>query len=581
MGSWHLFGDNLAALTEGRYYFASKGTPHYPNQHNLWSREWLDQNWTNVVSLGEDLDAKHTWYNGASPPVQPRVTLAGSADCIRDGERYALRLVRGDQGLLNGFPRACFTNADVRDAWMTISAIDRCPVQKLFAWIIWRMYADDAAGIAAVYQDWIGPGRDVRFVPATATLPAISAVVDPTFTICVLDGTRNFQTWALHAFDALESPRNMGIFGTALFWYNTSTYVIDQLEAMPIVNDAPILLVGHSYGAIVAALVAARIRAARPNQTIALLTFGMPKPGDARLIALLARMTSFHLVNNHDTITLLPPELPQLLTLIPWLGPAVVNLWSGWERPNNVTVQDGDGNLANRPADEPDTAQLLFLVSQALSHQSLDARFGHQIEEYWRRLERRCPLAQWPINEPVNDEVQSILGWKFDGGTKRENRTAAIAFDGGDGPTFSSKAAVAFGGAGALGVPGGEAAAIAFDGAGLVSVVPGATCPDGPTITLGVEYTFSLTSPANHWFKFPAANGQQYHVKITLNSGLGVSASVTTGTCGSPTFQFVVAQPGTACNTFTPGSDTTAMIQVSTLIGTVSYTIVADTGACP
>lgn len=113
-------------------------------------------------------------------------------------------------------------------------------------------------------------------------------------------------------------------------------------------------------------------------------------------------------------------------------------------------------------------------------------------------------------------------------------------------------------------------------------IVPGATCGDAPEIAMDTDYSFDIASgPGSQWFKFPATSGTQYHVKITLNSGSGFSAAVTTGTCASPTFRFAL-NTLTTCDSYTPGSDTTFMVQVSPgLMGTSNYTINAGTGACP
>jgi len=631
-GEWHLFGDNADAKSGGRYYFAPLGTPHYPGFHNVWSKNWLDQNWRNEVTLGEDLEAKQLWYNGAAPAVLPRATRAGSAACIANGERYALRLVNGAPALMNGFPSACFTQADVRDAWMQIAAIDRCAVQKLFAWILTRMYENNSAAILDVYQQWLGNLGTVTFTPVANSFPALSIVTDPNFTICVCDGTRFFQQFALQAWQSLDSPQNFGILGTMLLWYNASTYVIEQLEARGVTAAAPILLVGHSYGAVVASIVAARLRFANPDLSISLLTFGMPDPGDARLIALMNRCRQIHLVNDVDTVTILPPDFTSLQIIVPLLGPFILGLWGGWERPTNAFEQNADGVLIPRPPTQVDTFLLGFLVSQAISHQTLNAFTGHRIETYFNRIERRCPFVEWPIPAPVNEEINAVLGVRFGGGGLEGNAKAKLKFGGGHFPFVNAAAAIAFDGGGevkkAYGAPaalelggggelaGLEAASIAFDGGGdlggleaaalaldgggqlggleaaalalggegevLTPLTPGATCSAAPVVTLGTDYTFSIASGVTHWFKFPATSGVQYKVRCTVNSGSISSVTVTTGTCGSPTFQFILNPPFLSCNTFTPGANTDGMIAVAgPLMGTGNYTIHANTGSCP
>jgi len=182
----------------------------------------------------------------------------------------------------------------------------------------------------------------------------------------------------------------------------------------------------------------------------------------------------------------------------------------------------------------------------------------------------------------VNEEIQGILGVMFGGGTYPTNDAAAVALGGAGLVELGTPAAVAFGGAGELGGFGGTAGAVALDGEGAIALEPGATCGDAPTITLGTEYTFTINSGETHWFTFPATASTQYHVRCIVNSGSVSSCTVNTGTCGSPSNEFVLNPPTTTCDTFTPGSDTNGMIAVAgPLMGSGNYTITADTGACP
>jgi len=433
-----------------------------------------------------------------------------------------------------------------------------------------------------------------------------------------------------------------------LLWYNAATYVIEQLEARGVTAAAPILLCGHSYGAVVASIVAARLRFANPDLSISLLTFGMPDPGDARLIALMNRCRQIHLVNDVDTVTILPPDFTSLQIIVPLLGPFILGLWGGWERPTNAFEQNADGVLIPRPPTQVDTFLLGFLVSQAISHQTLNAFTGHRIETYFNRIERRCPFVEWPIPAPVNEEINGVLGVRFGGGGLEGNAKAKIKFGGGHFPFVNAAAAIAFDGGGevkkAYGAPaalelggggelagleaaalelggggelggleaaalelggggelggldptglelggggelgGLEAAALALGGEGevLTPLTPGATCSAAPVVTLGTDYTFSIASGVTHWFKFPATSGVQYKVRCTVNSGSISSVTVTRGTCGSPTFLFILNPPFSTCNTFTPPANTDGMIAVAgPLMGSGNYTIHANTGACP
>jgi len=201
-----------------------------------------------------------------------------------------------------------------------------------------------------------------------------------------------------------------------------------------------------------------------------------------------------------------------------------------------------------------------------------------------RRIERRCPFEEWPVNDEVNDEVGQLLGIKFAGGDPRRNRTAAVVF-GGDGGALGigTPGAIAFGGGGAPGAFEGTPGAIAFGGSGIVADEPGATCGEALEISLATDYTYDIgsgTPPPSHWFTLPITSGNEYHLTLTVNSGSIGSVTVSDGTCSSSTIKFILF--GTGCNSATFSSGPNMLIQVAgSLSASGNYTIRAGTGACP
>lgn len=120
-------------------------------------------------------------------------------------------------------------------------------------------------------------------------------------------------------------------------------------------------------------------------------------------------------------------------------------------------------------------------------------------------------------------------------------------------------------------------------GAGVVTspVVPGTTCAGAGTMAFDTDYTFNSPAIGIDWFRFPIDPSTTYYVKWTVNSGMGTSCSVETGSCGLSAPQFTLL--GTGCNTFTSGmvaSDCMILIPGS-LFGTFNYTIRAGVGSCP
>lgn len=111
---------------------------------------------------------------------------------------------------------------------------------------------------------------------------------------------------------------------------------------------------------------------------------------------------------------------------------------------------------------------------------------------------------------------------------------------------------------------------------------PGSSCSSAGTMPMDLDCTYAISSGGQNWFSFAATAGQTYFVKVTQNSGSLGSTSVDTGSsCAFRTLQFFMfLYPG--CNTFTPGSDTTAFISVlAGLMGDANYTIRVGHGGCP
>jgi triacylglycerol lipase len=76
-----------------------------------------------------------------------------------------------------------------------------------------------------------------------------------------------------------------------------------EVESLLVEEDSPIFYTGHSLGAALATLAAAR----RPPQ--ALYTYGSPSVGDKVFTASLSGVRAYRVVNNRDIVTTVPPPL--------------------------------------------------------------------------------------------------------------------------------------------------------------------------------------------------------------------------------------------------------------------------------
>lgn len=112
---------------------------------------------------------------------------------------------------------------------------------------------------------------------------------------------------------------------------------------------------------------------------------------------------------------------------------------------------------------------------------------------------------------------------------------------------------------------------------------PGTDCSSAALISLATDYTYSVTSPAVQWFRFPIVSGTQYHVRLTIHSGIFAVIDIRTGTsCGSAMSQGEIFNSGD-CLSFTAGATENCYINAGAggpPLTTMNYTIHADTGPC-
>ena len=398
---WQLFADDPTIRTAGRYYFAPPGTSFVAGTHHLGSRRWHDKNWQHEVVLGECLDTPQPWDAGLPPAAMPFARVVGSLECIARGETTE-NAIDPDE-LVDGFPAACFMGQDDRNEdWERLTAFNRCTVQRFYAKVILSLYADDETQIAEDFSAALEGFGVVTVHPSRNFMPSVCTVINPNYSIAVLDGTRSYQQGALQALTAIQRPTDRGPFGTVPLWWDASQWVHDHLTNDGANAEKPIFLVGHSYGGATALVLAGRYKNARPERDIRFLTYGSPKPGDSRLSIKLRQLVGINLANDDDLITVFPPDEETLHPVAVWLDLPHLAVWTEWERPPRQVRQDFDGTLTPNDLVRPDFATLLSIVNKVVDHHRLEPFSGHPIREYLRRIEMRCPGRGWPMGEEVD-----------------------------------------------------------------------------------------------------------------------------------------------------------------------------------
>jgi hypothetical protein len=389
-GKWRLCKDDATIETPGRYYFVKEGTPAYPHFHLLHSQTWYDKNSPATPSLGE-IPVKTSWDRG-NPPLELIPTDAvGSSSCIAEGEAKADMTDVAD--MRQGVPILCYvpTPGNPR-AISTLESISLPCTQKFYAKIISLLYAGDYTSIQSMFDD-VFQGAPYTFKPHPGgpQLPDTVAVIAGDSYLLVADGTSSFWQFAIQAIQSLAPPVNVGAWSTEQFWANTSVSLGSIISGDGAASAKKITLVGHSWGGVALSLLQAVIAIARGTDGLQILTYGSPKPGDARAAAAIARVNHVHLANDDDPIPIIPFDRTLLSLGVPDFGTGIFPIWGNWSSFIGETVLNTFGESIGARGYLATSEVIVTMVGNALAH-TVPTPFGsHNIDEYLRRLTLQCP----------------------------------------------------------------------------------------------------------------------------------------------------------------------------------------------
>jgi len=370
-------------ITRGRWVRCPPGTPAFPGYTWLGSRDWTSDDYFSRPPLGEVDGPVRKWDNGQPPVVFPPAALIGSARCLAEGERP------GDvtPGLIDGFDVRCWALArPVPEPILLRVDITYPPHQIALADSLTWIYASTMIASDKLV-DFMGPGTVTTSVPNTSSLfPGTVIARQGNVTVVVISGTSNPQQLSMQVLGAGIGPLERGGLGTNSLWWAASNVILDRILASGADPDGPIVLVGHSYGGAVAALVAARLRQWNRTRSIQLLTFGAPKPGDNRLIHRISTVTQVAFVNTDDPVPQIPPG-GRLLTMLSAYVPEIVRpRWGAWVGLRGRVALTPEGGRIPQPPAEDLFPQVRSAVVNTLANQPVPEFLAHDMAEYARRL---------------------------------------------------------------------------------------------------------------------------------------------------------------------------------------------------
>lgn len=404
---WRLFQDRPDIKTPGRYVFAPPGTPCYPSWHNLGSSIWTTDERDPEPLLGE-VDGTHRKYSlGVAPLPFAPAGLIGSVACIEQGERYPLPLI--DRTFPGNWDSRCFhIPPPPLPPGIPTPDIFLCETQRSYIQAIGQLSAGNTASAVAILQAAL-PGWTITSVDdGDGPIPGSLIAIRGNSTVILVAGTSNLTQWTYQITGGLLGITDYGWYSTLAFWRQASDAILARLENAGMDSSGPLCFVGHSFGAALCCILAARMLMFNTGRPVQLLTFGCPKPGDDRLIALLRPSRQLHFVNSDDPIPYLPPGINEIAIVAALVPDSLIARWSSWRPPENRFGLTPEALRYDNPSAIGLVGIIYRTVVRLLAGLEPPAATAHGTPEYERRV--ACPDDPPPGKTPV-DEFRDICFW--------------------------------------------------------------------------------------------------------------------------------------------------------------------------
>lgn len=376
---WRLFRDRPEVLTPGRYVFAPKNTPCCPFPTFLGSRDWTSDERDPWPELGE-WEGARTWDSGRYDDVWPSAIIVGTRECIENGETTYPPST--DRDFIAGFDRLCFRKPEPEArAVATVDIADR-GTQLTFARIQTELYLD-AAQAGADLLSFLGPPYVVSSVAndAGSNVPGSLIATAPGKLLVIVSGTTTPQQLALQ-FAYGVAPINVGQFSTHLIHWAASWIIHARAIAAGANNNDEVILIGHSYGAAVATILAARYRLGDPARSIRLLTYACPQTMDARGREILQSVPQIHVANRGDPVPELPPHRLDLIPFLSIVPAPILAVWPELGPLDHQWLLSADGTLVEDNASSLTWGQTWNYILEIVNTGTISPVLAHAIATY-------------------------------------------------------------------------------------------------------------------------------------------------------------------------------------------------------
>jgi len=368
---------------------------HVFTEGAIFISENMDGNFKQIRHAQQEVRDEFNKLSTDTSEIINTLQVVGEAAQILDGGRYPLTTVRDQVG---GVDTRCWFAVPAEIADTPVMNVRDCHRQQDLCSVLWDMYAVETA-LAIANFNLKFPGYTVTAVAnSNAITPGSLIAVSATQTVVIIPGTTNAWQWASQAGWGAVGIQTYAEYSTLQTWYDAAYRIIDRIEAAGADPALPVVLCGHSYGAAVACIIAAVYHLAQPARTVGVLTFGCPKPGDARLARIVSECVAVHLVNQDDPVCYLPPSGGELALFAHLVPPAVATRWTSWVRPVGLIQQAPNGVRTDSPSVRSIWQAMALVVADLVAGNVPPETSAHWIGEYYARI--RCPGNPNPSPEP-------------------------------------------------------------------------------------------------------------------------------------------------------------------------------------
>jgi len=370
-------------VSEVVWYRVPDDRPFLPVPTIFASYEWVEYNrpwdrWPGTAGLGEQVSSPRSFPGRPVPPAgQFRGTFCGTPEQWAGGMLLPDPPIELQDNLLPaccGAPVSFLPDPFRRD------------VALAFARSLDALYDEAPSDPMAPIEHLLPTDRVFTIVRNADNniFPGSNIIVTRDYAIVEISGTSTPWQLAIQAANQATQLPDLGGFRSTVIWRDAANVIRNRMIAAGVDPNLPIMYVRHSYGGVIACILAAQdVQTGHTDRSI--LTYGTPKPGDENFRALLHLVYGRHLVNDNDPVPRTPPNqgelTPVLMALVPF---RVQGRWALFEPPPQQWGLSEGGVLYFGPTQNlgdtlPDLIPLML-------NGTMPEPFAHQMKEYIRRL---------------------------------------------------------------------------------------------------------------------------------------------------------------------------------------------------